>query len=50
LTVLPADHRLDPGTPPDLPADGRRDAALLAGEEDARLVGVVPAIVAVDIT
>lgn len=38
-----ADHRLDAGTAPDLAADGRRDAALLAGEEDAGLFGVVAA-------
>ena len=44
-----ADHRLDAGAPPDLAANGRRDAALLAGDEDARLVGVVAAVAAVDI-
>jgi hypothetical protein len=52
-----ADHRLDAGAPPDLAADGWRDAAPLAGEEDAALVGfarlavfgVVAAVAAIDI-
>jgi hypothetical protein len=34
-----ADHRLDAGAPSELTADGGRDAAPLAGEEDAALVG-----------
>jgi uncharacterized membrane protein YgcG len=33
-----ADHRLDGGAPPDLPSDGRRDAALLFGPERADAV------------
>ena len=44
-----ADHRLDAGAPPDLASDGRRDAALLPGDEDALLVGIVAAVAALDI-
>ncbi len=44
-----ADYWLDGGSSPELAAYGGRDAALLAGDEEARLVGIVAAIAAVDI-
>ncbi len=47
VTLRMADHRLDPGASPDLAADGGRDAALLPGDEDTRLLGVAAAVAAV---
>jgi hypothetical protein len=44
-----ADHRLDADAPPDLAADGGRDAAPLSGEEDPLPVGIVAAVVTVDV-
>jgi hypothetical protein len=38
-----ADDGLDGVAPPPLASDGRREAALLAGEDDAVAVGVVAA-------
>jgi hypothetical protein len=44
-----ADHRLDGCASADRASNGRRDSALLAGDEGAALVGVTPAVAAVDI-
>src|SRR3712207_5685130 len=44
-----ADDGLDGASAPPLAADGRREAALLAGEDDASPIGIVAAVAAVDI-
>src|SRR3954469_2318651 len=49
VTLQVADDRLDGAAATPLAANGRGDAALLAGDEDAGLVGVVAAVAAVDI-
>jgi hypothetical protein len=44
-----ADDGLDGGAPPPLAADGRGEAALLAGEDDAGPVGIVATVAAIHV-
>lgn len=46
VTLKMANHRRDACAPPDLASDGRRDAALVAQDHAAAVVGVVVAIAA----